>query len=171
MYKYQPLASLRMGSIQSGMDAERRIKKLVELIRSTPDEIFQEEAREDLVYWLEFICAGWDSTYLMRWYPAFSSVIGFYLSGLQEQIDRKKLARDQAAAQARKHLEARQSRVTNDQAKAEAVNDLAYVNVLNELSKLERLYAFLSSIREGMNPDIITAFGHNQRQEMRSDQQ
>lgn len=151
------------------MDAGRRIKALVDYLKSLPDNVLSDEAKEDLQAWLDFICRGWDSTELMRWYPAFSSVTGHYLSALQERIDQQKLVKDKAAAIARKSLASTKTKVTVDQAKAEVQADPVYIKACEDLIKTERLYNFISYVRESLNPDVVQAFGHNQRLEIRQD--
>lgn len=153
----------------SVLTVERRIKALKEYVLGVENEVLNTEGKEDVCLWLNFISAGWDSTVLMQWYPAFVGTMGHYLSLLQERIDQQKLTRDKTAALARRALESQQTKVTVDQAKAAALTDHAYVAACEFLSKLERLYNFLSYVKEGMDVNIITAFGHNQRQEKRSD--
>lgn len=147
----------------------RRIKALKEYVQNCDDTILDATGKADLCGWLDFVSSGWDSTVLMQWYPAFVGVMGHYLSALQERIDGQKLMRDKSAAISRRNLEVQRTKVTADQAKAAALMDPAYINACEHLSKLERMYNFISYVKEGMDPSIITAFGHNQRQERRQD--
>jgi hypothetical protein len=156
-------------SSPSVLSAERRIAALKEYVQGCDDTVLNAAGREDICAWLDFISSGWDSTILMQWYPAFVGVMGHYLSALQEKIDQQKLLRDKTAAMSRRNLETQQTKVTADQAKAAALLDPTHTQACESLIRIERLFNFLSYVKEGMDPSIITAFGHNQRQEKRQD--
>jgi hypothetical protein len=154
----------------SKQDTSRRIKALVEYVQSVGNEILQEESKANIVVWLEWLNEGQDSSTMMRWFPVLRATFGYYLAALVEAIDRKRFLVDQVAARSRKALERNSaSKVTEAAAKAHTMLYPGYDTVCSELAALERLHGFLHSVSSGVDPDVITAYGHNQRLEMRQD--
>jgi hypothetical protein len=151
-------------------EASRRVKVLIDYIEKTDTSILTAESKANITDWLLWFSEGKDSTTMMQWFPVIKAIFGHYIAALQERIDQKKFQVDRTAAQSRKALEkSSASKVTEAAAKAEALLYPGYEAARTELSALERLHGFLSSVNAGINPDLIMSFGHNQRLEMRQD--
>lgn len=149
-------------------EAARRVKNLIEYIQDST--ILEDSGKQDLIGWLNWASAAPDSTVVMQWFHNFHMVFGYYLSMLQELIDRKKIAVNKVMAMSRRGLEKRTAgKVTDAMAKTEAYLNPLYETVATELTSLERLYNFISFTKEGLDSDLVQSFGHNQRLEMRQD--
>jgi uncharacterized protein (DUF1778 family) len=151
-------------------DVLDRIDILMNYIRSVEDSILQPDAKEDICAWIQWFGEGKDARTLMHWFPILCSVFGFYISALQERVDNQKFMVDTIAAQARKTLERQSaSKVTEAQAKAHTQLYPGYEAACKVLAALERLLGFLSSVSSGINSDVITAYAHTERLQMRQD--
>jgi hypothetical protein len=152
------------------MDPVQRVEALTGYIVGLSDDVLGDHGKRDLVYWIQFLNTAPDSTYLLRWYPVIVSVLGYYIAEVQAGVDSARNQLSKAQAKVRKKMaQVYARRVTDAQAKAEAYLDDDVNNIFDRLIRLERLHGFLNHVRSGIDPDIIQAFSHNQRLEMRQD--
>lgn len=151
-------------------DVQRRVKALVDYINGVDPSVFDQTAKDDVNGWLLFMSQAPDSTFMMQWYWPFHSVFGYYIAAIGERIEQTKLRRDRISAHARKTLQnSRSGKVTEGEAKMQALLDPAFGDACSDLSALERLYDFMQAVKEGLDIKLVEAYGNNQRLEMRQD--
>lgn len=153
------------------MDIHITIRPLIDYIQSTDNAVLSNESKADLCQWLAFATNAPDSTVLMKWYFPFHTIFSYYISELDERIKLTTLARDRLAAQLRKSSQKERSgKITEGEAKMAYMISPEYSGYEELIIRIERLKDFLSGVKQGFDRELVESYGHNQRLEMRENQ-